>query len=253
MPKLLNTTDDNSTVMNAGKSGYKFSAIRPDKLGATEYTLATIVLDYTGSVSGFKAKLEEMLKTVLDSCKKSPRANNLLVRVIIFSDRFSGGTQELHGFKPLSDIDPNSYQLPNPSGGTPLRDATYDAVVATNAYGKNLYDQDFLVNAIEVIVTDGDDNASSTPPSKVKAALREGANAEYLESNISILVALNAGYCQAELDAFHQDAGIDHYIDVNDATKSKIAKLAAFVSQSISSQSQSLGSGGPSQNISAVI
>jgi hypothetical protein len=252
MPKLLSATE-NSVVMKAGNSGYKFSAIRPDKLGATEYTLVTTALDYTGSVSGFSTELENMLKTVLASCGKSPRANNLLMRVILFSTAFPGGTQELHGFKPLADIDPAAYQLPYPNGGTPLADATYDSAMATNAYAKNLYDQDFLVNSIQVVVTDGGDNASSTPYSKIRAAFKEGPSAEYLESNISILVALNAGYCQKELDKFHQDAGFDHYVDVADADRSKIAKLAAFVSRSISSQSQSLGSGGPSQTISAVI
>ena len=44
-----------------------------------------------------------------------------------------------------------------------------------------------------------------------------------------------------------------HHIDVGDATPRKLAKLAAFVSQSISSQSQALGTGGPSQNIAATI
>jgi hypothetical protein len=254
MPKLLTSTaDPNSIILAAGKSGYKFSATRPERLGATEYTLATIVLDYTGSVSAFKAELEAMLKTVLESCRKSPRANNLLVRVLLFSSRFSGGTEEIHGFKPLADIDPASYVLPSPYGGTPLRDATYDSAVATNAYAKHLYDQDFAVNSIQVVVTDGDDNASATPPSKIKTAFAEGVKSEFLESNISILVALNAAYCQTELQDFNADAGFDHYIDVADASAGKIAKLAAFVSHSISSQSQALGSGGPSQNIAAVI
>lgn len=252
MPKLLSTTDG-TVVMTAGNSGYRFSAIRPDELGATEYTLATVVLDYTGSVSQFRKELELMLKNILKACGKSPRANNLLVRVIIFSDNFPGGTEELHGFKPLADIDPATYQLPHPSGGTPLRDAAFDAASATNAYAKNLYDQDFLVNSIQVVVTDGDDNASSTPASKIKVALAEGVKAEYLESNISILVALNAAMFQDRLDDFHKSAGFDSFIDVADASPSKIAKLGAFVSTSISSQSQALGSGGPSQNISAVI
>ena len=46
---------------------------------------------------------------------------------------------------------------------------------------------------------------------------------------------------------------ISQYIDAGAATKGKLAKLADFVSQSVSSQSQALGTGGPSQNISATI
>jgi hypothetical protein len=55
------------------------------------------------------------------------------------------------------------------------------------------------------------------------------------------------------LDAFKRDAALDEYISAGDATAARLAKLAAFVSQSISSQSQALGTGGPSQAISATI
>ncbi len=248
MPKI------DTVQMNTGKSGFKFSAVRPDKLGATEYTLATIELDFTGSVGGFTKELRDMLEAVYSACLQSPRANNLLLRVVLFSTGFKGGMEELHGFKPLADIDiANDYILPRPSGGTPLRDATYDAIVASNAYGKTLADQDFLVNAIEVVVTDGDDNASSIPCSKIAQEFKSGVKSEALESNLSILVGLNAGYCQQYLRDFSKDAEFDHYIDVADASSSKIAKLAAFISKSISSQSQSLGTGGPSQSISATI
>lgn len=253
MPKIINNSGSNSVVLPAGNSGYKFSATRPDKLGATEYTLATITLDFSGSVYSFQKELQTMLETILESCKKSPRANNLLARVLLFSDSYPGGTMEVHGFKPLADIDVTLYNLPNPSGGTPLIDATYDSIVATNAYAKQLFDQDFVVNAIEVVVTDGEENASSTPASRLKSELKKGVNGEFLESNISILVGLNATYCGQSLQGFQQNAGIDYYIDVADATVSKIAKLGAFISQSISSQSQSLGTGGPSQNIAPVI
>ncbi len=51
------------------------------------------------------------------------------------------------------------------------------------------------------------------------------------------------------LKIFKDEAEIDQYVDAGDATPTKLAKLAEFVSQSISSQSQSLGSGGPSQNL----
>jgi hypothetical protein len=247
MPKLGTET------MNAGKSGFRFSAVRPDKLGATEYTLATVVLDFSGSVYNFKSNLEQMLDNIFEACRHSPRANNLLLRVILFSTSFSGDILEVHGFKPLADIDLNDYQLPQPGGGTPLFDAAYDAVVATNSYGKTLADQDFLVNAIEVVVTDGGDTGSAIPPSKIASEVQSAVNDEYLESNLTILVALNAAYCKQYLDDFHRDANFDHMIDVADADPKSLAKLASFISQSISSQSQSLGTGGPSQNISATI
>jgi len=74
-----------------------------------------------------------------------------------------------------------------------------------------------------------------------------------LESLVTVLVAINATQCQRELDAFRGEAGLTHYIDMGDATASKLAKLGGFISQSVSSQSQAIGTGGPSQQIPAVI
>jgi len=47
-------------------SNYRFSAVKVDELGATKYTLATIVVDVSGSVAAFKNELENSLKTILN-------------------------------------------------------------------------------------------------------------------------------------------------------------------------------------------
>jgi hypothetical protein len=77
MPKLagLSLTDVNKTL-----SGFGYTSMSVDKLGASEYTLVGIVVDKTGSVSPFKDQLEDMLALSLESCKKSPRALNLVAR-----------------------------------------------------------------------------------------------------------------------------------------------------------------------------
>ena len=91
----------------------------------------------------------------------------------------------------------------------------------------------------------------------VTRAEADGSDARFkgedIESLITILIGINAADCTQELDDFRQQAEIDQYIDAGKATKGKLAKLADFVSQSVSSQSQALGTGGPSQNISATI
>jgi len=51
-------------------SNYAFSGVGLDQLGATEYTLATVVVDVSGSVHGFKNELEKSLKTILGSVRK---------------------------------------------------------------------------------------------------------------------------------------------------------------------------------------
>lgn len=253
MPRLM----DNGTMETGnigGMQGFKFSGIRTEHLGATEYTLVTIAVDETGSVSGFGKELRDSLVAAVEACQKSPRSDNLLLRVIKFSDRFPNGIEELHGFKPLPEIDPKKdYQMFNPGGMTPLCDACFNAIGAMNAYGQKLVDDDFGVNAIGFVITDGGENSSVATMNMVKQEAKKAITGEIVESMVIVLIGINAAHCKNELEEFQREAGLNQYIDAGQATKGKLAKLADFVSQSVSSQSQALGTGGPSQNISATI
>ena len=73
-------------------SGYKFSATKVKDLGASEYTLASIVVDASSSVYSFAAQLNQCLKTIAKACDKSPRRDNLMLRVT----QFSSVLTELH-------------------------------------------------------------------------------------------------------------------------------------------------------------
>lgn len=253
MPKLNQTTS--MEVQKIGGSNFTFSGARIEELGATEYTLVTIAVDETGSVYGFETELRNMLITAVDACKKSPRSDNLLVRVITFTSSYTNGVNEIHGFKPLADIIVNDYPSIHPGGATPLNDTAYSSIGATNKYAKDLRDNDFGVNAITFIITDGGENASVATMKMVKDEARTAVTSEALESFISILIGINTqdSYVSQLLSQFKDEAGMTSYIDAGDVTKGKLAKIAGFVSNSISSQSQALGTGGPSQRISATI
>lgn len=246
--------DDMQTLPIPGQGGFYFSAVRPEKLGATEYTLVTVVIDVTGSVESFASGLLETLKTIIGACKKNPRAENLMIRVITFNDEIF----ELHGFKPLSEIDPDSYGEFHPTGMTALYDAAYSGIGAVIEYGKVLVEQDFNANGAVYIITDGDDNRSHTPPEKIATLVRDVKQSESLESLTTILIGLHdpritgddwANQIAMRLEEFKTKAEMTQFIDMGDATPQQLAKLANWVSQSISSQSQSLGTGAASQPI----
>lgn len=234
--------------LNAG-SNYKFSATKIANLGAAEYTLATIVVDGSGSVSAFAAALEQAIKTIFKAMSKSPRKDNLMLRLTQFNDNLT----ELHGFKLLGTINESDYNnILQIGGATALCDASDEAIQATVTYGKQLTDQDFLVNGIVVIVTDGQNNAGNIRnPEKIKASVQQALQSENLESITLILVGVTND--NANLDVYLQEfkdkAGIGQYVSIGTATPGKIAKLAQFVSQSISSTSAALGSGAPSQPV----
>lgn len=241
MPKLIDSSMEQIDILGS-KGAFNFSAVKIDNLGATEYTLVTIAVDNTGSVSPFAKELVDTLKSAIEACKKSPRAENLLLRVISFNTDID----EVHGFKLLNAVDLNAYSV-NPNGNTALFDAVYSSLGATLTYAKKLTDQDFGVNGICFIITDGEDNASSMTPDAIYQLQKKAKIGEEIESMITVLVGINAGACSVALDRFKSEANLTQFVDVGEVTSQRLAKLAAFVSKSISSQSQALGSGGASQ------
>ena len=71
-----------------------------------------------------------------------------------------------------------------------------------------------------------------------------------MESLISILVGLDVqSACIAQyLDEFYWQVGFTQYVKLEDADPRTLAKLADFISKSILSQSQTLGTGGTQSN-----
>jgi uncharacterized protein YegL len=230
-------------------SNFGFSAKRIDDLGATEYTLVGIAADTSGSVSPFRNEIEKCVKEVVSSCRQSPRADNLMMRFISFDDTL----EEIHGFRPLSECNLDDYNGCIQIGGmTALYDAACNLTDSVTNYGRSLSSNDFSVNGIIFVITDGMDNKSAMTPTEVKKALGRAVQSEALESVISILIGVNVSDPQVSqyLKDLHQSAGFTQYIELGTASASALAKLADFVSRSISAQSQALGTGGPSQSLS---
>lgn len=238
MPNL-----DDMLENHAGTTAFGFSATRIDQLGASEYTLVTVSVDESGSVSPFAREMEAMIKSVVAACRKNPRADNLMLRVIAFNH----GIREVHGFKLLQDCNSADYDnILYPSGSTALYDAQISTLEAEYAYGKSLKDNDFLANAVNFTITDGDDNASRFTRNRVKQLHESPVQSELLESINNILIGVNAGVCGRYLQSYKTEAGFDQYVECG-ASETELAKLAKFVTNSISATSQSLGTGSKSQ------
>ncbi len=240
--------DDSQEAFKANGSGFQFSGVQISQLGASEYTLFGIACDTSSSVSPFAAEIEGCLKSAIESCQRSPRVDNLLARLITFNSQIS----EQHGFRPLADCHLGNYTGAIKCGGqTVLRDACVNLVDSLATYGKQLIDNDYIANGIVVVITDGCDVGSTLGLTQVADALKRAQVSESLESIVSILVGVNVQDSEVSrhLHELKDKAGFTQYIEASDATPKTLAKLAAFISKSVSSQSQSVGSGGPSQTI----
>jgi hypothetical protein len=241
---VLNDTAMTQQTLPAGHYGY--SATRVEKLGASEYTLVTVVTDVSGSVTAYRHEMEEAIKEIVAACKRAPRADNLMLRLVTFSDTL----REVHGFKLLSKCNAADYDgILSPGGNTALYDAAENAVAATTAYGKQLAAADYAANGILFVITDGADNVSQRSAGDVRRACEQAITTEALESLVSILIGVNAQGLGGYLTDFKRDAGFTQYVEIGKADARTLARLAMFVSRSILAQSQALGTGGPSRHL----
>jgi len=243
MPVLNDASLDQTTLPN---SHYGYSATRLEELGATEYTVVTIACDVSGSTAAFAFDMESAITRIVQACKSSPRADNLLLRLVAFDDTL----REIHGFKLLENCNLADYGgILRPGGSTALYDAAENAVSSTINYGQKLLAGDFSANAILFVITDGIDNASRSSARTVKEALTKAVTSEALESMISVLIGVNVRDAMAAryLRQFHADAGFTQYVELDKADAATLARLAEFVSQSIGAQSQALGTCGGTQ------
>lgn len=243
MPILNDASLDQVALPN---SHYGYSATRLEELGATEYTVVTVACDVSGSTADFTFDMEAAVARVVQACKSSPRADNLLLRLVAFDDTLS----EIHGFKLLENCNLADYGgVLRAGGSTALYDAAENAVSSTIDYGRQLLAGDFSANGILFVITDGMDNASRLPARKVKEALSLAVKSEALESVVSVLIGVNVQDAQAArfLQQFHKDAGFTQYVELDKADAKTLARLAEFVSRSVSAQSLALGTGGASR------
>lgn len=246
MPKLKNDLEEHA--LPTGSFGY--SAAKLEDLGATEYTLVDLVVDVSGSVASYKDDLEKAIQQIVQACKMSPRADNLMVRLVAFSDSL----EELHGYKLLESCNLNDYKGVLRIGGcTALYDAAENSIMAQGDYAKKLTDNDFQANGVCFILTDGMDNQSKCSEKMVGKALQNVIRSETLESLVTVLIGVGTkGDPQVSqyLDKLKNGAGLTQFVEVEKTDAKTLAKLAEFVSKSISAQSQSLGTGGPSAPVS---
>ena len=249
MPRITDSTTFSQAI---GGTQYTFSGAGLDQLGASAYTVGTVVLDVSGSTSGMRPAMEKALKAIYRACKKNPRADNMLLRVVKFDNR----VVEIHGFKLLADCNESDYDgcLGRGGGSTALYDASYTAIQALVQYAETLVKNDYDVNGFLAVVTDGGEypiGGSTATEKMIKEAMEKAVTGEVLEELKSVLIGLNsAGALDKILTDFKTAAGFGEYIPIDEATDKKIAQVGDFISRSMSSMSQAIVSGQPSQSLS---
>jgi uncharacterized protein YegL len=232
-------------------SGYGYTGAAVRTLTSFENTIAMGLLDESGSTNSYAKPMEETVKNIIKSLRKNPRADNLIYR----QSHFATNYREHHGFMPLGQINESQYDgCYKPGGATHLYDACDRSLREMIDYAEKQLEKKFLCNGILYIITDGCDYGSTLTQNDVKAALAKAISCEALESLVTILIGVNDDpTIQANLEQFQKNVGFTAYYAMKSADEASLAQLTNGISQSISSQSQALGTGGPSQQIQSLV
>jgi hypothetical protein len=219
-----------------------------DPTMAMEQTLYSLAVDESGSTLPFRTQMSGCTQEIIKSLRHSPRADNLMFRLT----HFGTGIREIHGFKTLQKCNVGDYaNVFSNAGRTELYDATLDIAEATRIYAEKLANERYMSNGVLVVLTDGCDYGSVHTPKDVQQSFEQMVQGEMLESLMTILIGVNIedDHVKSELETFKDKAGFNQFITVKDASEKTMAKIADFISRSVSSQSQALGSGGASQSL----
>lgn len=241
--------DQNGDMEKFKVGNYQYSAVKVEKLtGTNEYTLVAIVFDESGTTTHFAPAMEQCLHDIIGDLRYSPRANNLLVTDVHFGTK----PREVHGYKLLEDCNPADYIGSYKNGGsTSLYDTCVKVLRAMNETAKRLREQDYDVNGFFVCITDGKDECSTYPDNEVNTAMQECITGENLESLMSILIGVNVQTAAFSdyLEKFKTTGGFSQFEKVEDIHQKSFAKIVKFISNSVTSQSQHLGTGGASKSL----
>jgi hypothetical protein len=226
---------------------YGYTGMNVGDLTSTENTLCVGLFDESGSTRGFAREMELCVGNIIKAMRLNPRKDNMMYRHCHFGTNF----REHHGYTPVVLLDPAQYDgCYQPGGQTHLYDSEDRVLAELMDYAQQQAAQKYLCNGMFWVLTDGCDYGSTLRPPAVRDRLEKVAGCEALESVLTYLIGVNdEASIQKELEAHAKEVGFTGYIPMGKADEKSLAKLAKWVVAQSVSQSQALGSGGPSKSL----
>jgi len=209
----------------------------PNAVTVEETINAIFVIDTSSSVGVYADELNKALNEFTTRMQKSHAADKLFVSTVEFNNKVT----VTGGFRPISEIKPIDL-TPRINGMTALYDACKAGLQNALDYRKSLENSGVNCKTLLFIITDGDDNMSTSNPSEVKDIIKKLLQEERnIFSFESILFGVGD---QALFEKAKEDMGINHLAKVG-TTADEIRKMINFISASITSVSTGGGVSAP--------
>jgi len=209
----------------------------PNDVEVAETINVVVVIDTSGSVSSYAGDLSKAFNEFISRMSKSHAAPQLFVSQI----EFNSAVTVTSGFRPITEIQPIDLG-PRVGGMTAMYDACKAGLKNALDYRKDLENAGVNCKTLFFVMTDGEDNASSSNPSEVKDMidnlLKEERNFFSFES---ILFGIGDA---VSFEAAQQGMGIKHLAKVG-TTADEIRKMINFISSSVTSVSTGQGFSAP--------
>lgn len=229
--------ENQSVSTNNVDYDYNFGNFDPNKIDVSETINAVFVVDTSGSVGRYVNELNQAYNDFLARMQKSHAADQLLVSVI----EFNSTVHTTNGFMPIKSMQPVDFSK-KITGATALYDACKVGLKNAIDYRKSLENSGVNCKTLLFVITDGEDNASSSNPSEVKGMIKDLLQEERnIFSFESILFGVGNS---SEFERAKDEMGIGHVAKVG-MTADDIRKMINFISSSISSVSTGQGFSAP--------
>ncbi len=206
-----------------------FANFNPEEIEVDETINAVFVVDTSYSVSTYISELNTAFNDFTESMQKSHVADKLFVSVVEFDKKI----RVTSGFRPVGSIPLMDFSK-NLGGWTSLYDAVYTGLKNAMDYRENLENSGVVTKTLLFVITDGEDNSSKNPASKVKNIITKLKQEE--KSAFSFTSVLFGVGDQANFEKAQLDMGIEHLAKIG-TSGDEIKKMIGFISQSISSVS----------------
>lgn len=222
---------------NAG-GGLQFNNFNPDDITDADETINVVfVVDVSPSIIEFETELNAAFNEFVQEMQKSHVAPRLLVSTLEFSEKVYVN----NGFQPIINIPIMNFH--GKDSGTALYDAAYKGLENAVSYRETLLNSGINAKTLVFILTDGQDNSSSTLPDKIKTMLEKLAKDEknaFSFTTILFGIGRDLGNGKFENESYFTDAaqkmGIKNLAKVGNTAK-ELRKMVGFISSSISTTS----------------
>ncbi len=202
-----------------------FHHFNPDDIQTDETINCVFVIDISPSVQAYIKDLNHAFNDFIQHMQQSHLADRLLVSVVEFNDTVSVRT----GFQPIAYLP--AIQFSPSGGGTALFDATMRGLRQAIDYRDTLMTSGIQVKTLLFVITDGEDNSSTTSAAQIKRELQRIESSEHNAFSFTTVLfgvgnAVSFGQAQ-------RDMGIHHLATVG-TSGAEIRRMIGIISQSVS-------------------